>query len=386
MTAAGISLLFAAISSCGTSDTSHPAADFAINLTPGDSSLTLSDYFAADYDIIKLDGATVGYISDLIVTDSAIYVTSISQEGLLLQFDSEGQFIKTLLTKGQGPDEVLNLQRVRSDGDYLYCLCDFGKVIKRYSTKESAFDSTFTVPAEILYPDDFIKVGDNLVFFKSKCDLENDSTQYHLYVYDTAGESVKERYSEIDREASEYISVSPPANFCPDTDGGALFIKAFADGIIRIDSKGNIADYITFKTNEYTFPEEKLHGKNTFMQFIEYCMESDYMWAFNRIRTDGSTAFFGFQYKNNPYLAFLDRDSGVVATSSIVNDDIFAGSGIPVSEWGTIVCADRGRVFVSYPFSAIEQARASSGKLQRNPLVSALTADDNELIVAFHTR
>lgn len=45
-------MLLTVISSCGTSDTSHPAADFAINLTPGDSALNLSDYFADDNELI----------------------------------------------------------------------------------------------------------------------------------------------------------------------------------------------------------------------------------------------------------------------------------------------------------------------------------------------
>jgi hypothetical protein len=62
------------------------------------------------------DESLISEITDILVTDSNIYVHDSYQGGSVLIFDKEGRYLKRI-EKGQGPEEILNLKNIVFDND-----------------------------------------------------------------------------------------------------------------------------------------------------------------------------------------------------------------------------------------------------------------------------
>lgn len=346
---AGLLLLAGACSSGGKSESVDVST--SVELIPdGNATVKLSDYFRDDYSVIELKGAALSYVLSVIKLDSVIVVQANSDEGLLLAFDAEGNYIKPLIRRGQGPDEVMHLGAVKSRGSHIYALVNGGRELWQIDPMTGAVVDKMKVPDELCYPDNFNFIGSNIVFYKDLVNQAIPGTQYHVSVYDPVGKRVVAQHYPIDAELSQYIILSSNGSLEYESDTTLLYMRSFMPGIdhVGIDS---VKPYISFTENRYTFPAEKLHGNYTFMDFVNYCRECDYLWMHNNINAGRNIIMSTFDYQGNRYTNFINLGDRSSQSALTVFDDIVTGCTYDLTEdeWGHIVGTDGDCFLFHYP-------------------------------------
>lgn len=357
-------------------------SDIEINLTPMSSPLKLSDFLSSEYRVVSLSGDVIGFIYDFYECDSLYILHGRASKGLVLSFDKNGNYIKSLLTRGQGADEVLNVVSIKLVEGCLYALVNTGRELWSIDPYTGIISDKFIIPDEIRYPSDFDIIGDKIIFYKSMANLALPGEQYKLYVYDKTNETIVNKYLPIDKVSSEYISFNPSGNLTKGSDGTLLFMEAFQNGVLRIDSLGTISPFVAFKHNEFTFPDEMLHEDNTFERFINYCENSDYIWAQTTIQSLPNLLISSFIYQQEPYLNFIATDRSKSYSSAIIFDDLLTDTKTKFSDWAHIIGAHNGNLYVAYPYSLLSNCR-------ENPdceFINAMNDDSNDLIVVFNEK
>lgn len=346
---AGI-MLFAGACSSGDKNDSVSMSK-AVELIPdADTTLTLSDYFCDDYSVIELKGATLSYVHSVIKLDSIIVVKADCHDGLLLAFDAAGNYIKPLIRRGQGPDEVMHLGAVKARGGHIYALVNGGRELWQIDPMSGTVTDKMKVPDELCYPDNFNFIGDNIVFYKDLMNQANSDIQYHLAVYDPADGHIVAQHYPIDTEASQYIILSSNGSLEYESDTTLLYMRSFMPGVDRI-GLDSVKPYIRFTENKYTFPHEKLHGNYTFMDFVNYCRECDYIWMHNNINVGRNIIMSTFDYHGNRYTNFINIGDCSSQSALSVHDDIVTGGTYDLTEdeWGHVVGTHGDCFLIHYP-------------------------------------
>lgn len=356
-----------------------------VEVTPMSKPIRLSDYFRHDFDVIRLNGDVIGYIYIFFETDSLYILHGRATKGLVLTFDKNGNFIRSLLTRGQGADEVIDISSVKLIDNKLYALVNLGRELWTIDPYNGQITDKFEIPEEIRYPKDFNIVGNNIVFYKSMTNLALDNEQYKLYVYNMTDKSVVRRYLPIDKVSCEYISFSPNGNIVADKDGSLLFMEVFQNGIMRLDSLGNANSYISFVPNKYTFPDSKLHGNNTFEGFINYCKASDYIWAHVSINKLPDLILSYFIFQEETYLNIINTVTASSQSSTTIIDDLVSDTKTEVSEWGKIIGTRDNNLYVSYPYMLFENYKKGFSTAY-DDIFSTMNPDSNDLIIVFHEK
>ena len=349
------------------------------------TTVKLSEYFKDNYEVIQLKGIVVGNIRHLFYIDSLVILDGRSTEGLLLTFDKDGNYKRTLLRKGQGPREVITLETVKKHNGKVFALVNFGREIWEINPENGDLENKIKMPEEILYPEDFGFIGENIVLFKSNRNLGIEIPQYHLYTYNPLTKKVTGRYYEIDPESSEYISFSINGNIVNDSDSTALYFKSFKQSIDQITQNG-LTPYLSFKQNEYSFPEDKLHGKNTFEGFINYCKGSKYIWGHNTISAGNNIIISRFIYDDKVFTNFINKKDTTSQSTLRVIDDIVTGKTYALSDdpWGNVVCTEDHKFYFVYP-SGLFQSMQKKEALN-NDLFTSANYDTNDLIIILHEK
>lgn len=338
---------------CGSGENKGDGGNITIGveLSPDeDAVVRLSDYFQDDFSQIELKGTAIMYICSVARLDSLVVVHAVSSDGLLLAYDLDGNFIKPLLLKGQGPDEVMNLNMFRVRNGRIYALVNLGRELWQIDPADGSVRDKMNVPDELYSIDNFNFIGDDIVFYKDLASGAIDDTQYHLSMYRQSVDSVVSRHFPIDAEASQYISFSSNGSLEYESDSTLLYMRSFMTGINRIGS-GGVAPYITFAENKYTFPDARLHGSNTFMDFINYCKGSDYIWAHNNINAGRNVIISRFEYHGDRYLNFINIADRLSQSTLRVHDDIVGDCtyNLTEDEWGHVVGTDGDCFLFHYP-------------------------------------
>lgn len=349
------------------------------------TTVKLSEYFKENYEVIQLKGVVVGNIRHLFYIDSLIILDGRSTEGLLLTFDKDGNYKRALLRKGQGPGEVISLETVKKNNDKVFALVNLGREIWEINPENGDIENKIKIPEEILYPEDFGFTGENIVTFKSNRNLGIKIPQYHLYTFNPSTGKVTGRYYEIDPESSEYISFSINGSIVNNSDSTALYFKSFKQSIDQVTQNG-LTPYLSFKQNEYSFPEDRLHGKNTFEGFINYCKGSKYIWGHNTISAGNNIIISRFIYDDKVFTNFINKNDKTSQSTLRVIDNIVTGKIYELSDdsWGNVAWTEDHKFYFVYPSDLFHNMQKKEAL--NNDLFTSVNYDTNDLIIILHEK
>lgn len=118
-------------------------ADYSVEIVPSDETLVISD-IVDGYRLMEPKGVLLANIGEVLPYDSLFILSGISAEGGYVHlFDAMGNYQKTLLKKGQGPGEAVELNSLKVYGDDLYFLVNVGMKMMHYSLKDGLFVGSF---------------------------------------------------------------------------------------------------------------------------------------------------------------------------------------------------------------------------------------------------
>lgn len=385
---AAMTVTIVSLQSCTDNRKTNNASNerITVELTPDpEAEIKLSDYFLPEYETIILKGNLIGWIKSVAKTDSLIIVEGNGENGLLHTFDKDGNYIRPLLQKGQGPDEVKGLSTIKIRYNKVFALVNYGNELWSIDPYSGKVEDKLQIPDIALYPEDFAFIGNDIVFYKHNTNLALPDEQHNLYVYDPTLDSIKARYGSIDAEACEYISFSRNGSIDNLDDTTVYFMNAFQQGVDQLDING-LHRKVEFAENAFTFPDAKLHGPNTFMGFIEYCKSCDYIWGHVEIFPTGNLILSRFIHKENPYFNIIDLNANKSQSALKMHDDIVTGSTFDLSKdsWGNIAGTTDREVYFIYPAELLVNENMESAKTT-SPF-SGMSAEDNDAIIILRER
>lgn len=294
-------------------------SDMSVTIVPSEDVLQMSTLFHTHYDIIVPTGIVLTTVSKVLMLDSVMIVTGKSFDGDAHLFRNNGEYIETLIKRGQGPNEAMSVWAVKVYQNDAYFLVNAGTEIMRYSLEQKIFVDRFRLPAEIVAVADFeIVDSDTFIFYKNLTGrLENE---YRLYVYERKTNRIVNRWLPLPSKATEYISFAQK-DCLYKRDGKIFFYEVFQKGIYELTKEGP-RGHIAFKDNEYVMPDNELYGNYTFDSFIDFCMESPYVWAHRAMYEGSSFIMSNYTYKKGYYWNVIDKNRNLSKSYRKVDDDL----------------------------------------------------------------
>lgn len=161
------------VSSCGSKELSLPkeVKVLHLDLDKAEKHKDISEMFDTSYFRIipletKKECLVGGEIRNIFYRNDRIYVWEEQTKGVFM-FDQNGKYLNKIQTPGEGPNEYLNLSKVRITDDRIYLEDNYGSKILYYDldcnylgkiSEREFFKNTFN-------PNDFFVLGDRMFFF-----------------------------------------------------------------------------------------------------------------------------------------------------------------------------------------------------------------------------
>lgn len=294
-------------------------ADMSVSITPSEDVLRMSTLFQTHYDMIVPTGVVLTTVSKVLMLDSVMIVTGKSFEGDAHLFKRSGEYLETLIKRGQGPNEAMSVWAVKIYQNDIYFLVNAGTEIMRYSLERNDFVDRFRLPAEIIAVADFeIMDNDTFIFYKNQTGrLENE---YRLYVYKRKSNKIVDRCLPLPSKATEYLSFAQK-DCLYKRDGKIFFYEVFQKGIYELTKEG-LKGYIAFKDNKYVMPDKELYGNYTFDSFIDFCMRSPYIWTHRAMYEGPRFVMSNYMYKDEYYWNVIDKNKHLSQSYHEIEDDL----------------------------------------------------------------
>lgn len=294
-------------------------ADVSVEIKPSKETLTLSS-IVATFDLIAPKGILLANISKVLECDSFILIKGKSADGDIHLFDKEGNYLETILKRGEGPEEAANVKAMKIWGNDVFLLVNVGTEVMRYSLSQRRFVDRFRLPDEIFASADFEILNENKYVFYKDIANGNSENEWKLYVYDKKFKKVDYKWIPLNSKSTEYISFGQ-TDCLYHLNNKFYFYEIFQNGIYELNEE-SIKGHIAFKNNKYSFPNNCLYGSYTFDSFIQFCKESPYVWAHRDMYEGNHFMISNYIYKNNFYWNVIDKKKNISNSYLAINDDV----------------------------------------------------------------
>lgn len=371
------------------------SSNVSLEIMPSDGALKLSSFLRNDYDIIVPKGVLLANISKVLECDSFLVVKGKSADGDVHLFDKQGEYIKTILNRGGGPDEASNVWAVKIyDGD-VYLLVNAGTELMRYSLAQERYLERFRLPKEVFSAADFeIMDKDNYIFYKN-LPSGDSQPEYKLYAYNRQAEKIEHKWLPLHAKSSEYISFAQDDCLYRHA-GNVHFYEIFQKGIYRLE-KENLCGYITFQDNSYSFPDSDLFGSYTFDSFISFCEESPYIWAHRDMYEGTRFITSNFMFRNGCYWNVIDKKEKTSHSYLSVEDDLLLDTELPAKDYMYQANVQDSMRYFALPYDLLDSVvrqkkeKESIGKYTLNhprlmQIYEGMDEGSNDLIIRFYEK
>lgn len=363
---------------------------YELEIIPHSDTLSLSTLYKSNFELFRFNGLELHSINDILRYDSLWVIQGKAVEGEIHLFDSLGQYKTTLLKKGNGPDEVINVWQMKLYENALFCLVNSGTELIKYSLSNMKIEWRFTLPTEILSAKDFELFSDNIILFLKSLTRHPDEKEYKLYTYDRNLKKIIARLIELDKTSSEYISFSQKGCLYRYQDS-IRYYEVFNRGILQIDNSNlNHKGYISFLENTYMFPNDKLLGDYTFEKFINYCKSSDYIWAHCNLYEGAHYITSTFEYSDDFYLNVIDKRNKTSHSYKWISDNYLLNMVYPIEEALSRVGVSNDCHYYTLSFYDIERMlKEGNGKILSKKLQETYDSMDynsNDLVICLYEK
>lgn len=336
-------------------------SDFQIEIKPSNDTLFISD-IACSVKEINLKGCSIREIHEIVRDGNRFFASGLFSDrndngdvmSLIAVFDSSGTFEKSLIKKGRGPEEMLNVVSIKINtfNNCLEALGDYGQSIHRISLDNlEAIDGFSIAHSDIIVAENFSPVGGGkYVFYKNVS--YSDQEEYKLYLYDERSESAYSNGIPLDKRVSELVSVVQSNNLFR-LKGKNLFYECFLNTLFEIDSC-SIRPFLSFAENEYLLPEsflrENYHNLN---DFISKCKSSGKIWSHQNYFPLGDLLLSTFRFSGDKYANIIDVTNKKSQSFKYICEDLSHNFIEDMNDnWFSFAGYDEGSLFVVVdPFS-----------------------------------
>ncbi len=322
-----ISLLF--VFSCtnrSVEDYNFASADIKTEIIPQSNELVLSDYFS-NSEIIMFTGCVISGIqqvlpyNDSFIIGGKIKISNTETSDLVAIFDRNGEYLRTLVRRGNGPNEMLNIRSMRIYEGILEVLGNYGGVLNKYDINSGEIVESINLQnTEIVYAADFCKIeSGKYLFYKNLS--HSDSDEYKLYVFSTS-QGIIDRYLPLDKKLAEITSFAQKNNLSQwGTD--IYMFEVFAKGLYKYSSN-DLNPYIGFNINNYTITDDIYNSKHKdLISLVESCKESGYIWAHMDAFVDSNKYIISdFMHGTHKYLNVIDLNTYNSKSYNKIKDDL----------------------------------------------------------------
>lgn len=370
-------------------------APHEVEIIPEDETLVLSD-LVDGYELIEPKGIILSSLLQIEAYDSLwiVQATSIDKDVLHL-LDAEGNFIKTLLKNGQGPNETTGLLTWKVVDDILYMLVWEDRLL-RYSLKEGKYLESIPLPAMGISFTDFAVLGHGkYAFYHSRPNPEGGD--YKIYVYDSNKGEMEQAWIPLYAKADDYFSIGQ-TNVLYQREGKCYFYETFQRGIYEV-GEDDLKGYISFKDNEYTMPDGELFSDYpSVMEFIDHCEQSSYIWVHRDIHESRRFILSEFMYRDGIFhWNVIDKDRWTSRSYTRIKDDILLDVEKPLLEYMYQKGVQEDVRYFRLPYDLLQKVmeqKEANGELdayaRKHPdvmeLYKTMNEDSNDLIVVFHEK
>jgi hypothetical protein len=307
-------LLFLGCNSKSNQQPDDPLRISEINVFENEIESVKSSQIMSDVDYITLvsdSNSIIGKIDKLVVTKDYIFVMDIEQSKKIFQFDSSGNFIRTIGNSGRGPGEYQRLV------DFSFCSVSHQIIVLDVSRKLIVYNQHGELINEMK-----IDQGDPL---SSRVLIFNDD----IYLYTGRGENYSSRYSLIKlnsegKEAFGFLEFENAPNYSVQFNS-PLYIKDESlmlfdlfDGILfEKDQEQKVIPKYVFDLNKKKFPTA------IFCDFEKYIENVQHYSFVDRYFIEGDSYIYylivdKMEYKHG---LFSKKTEKAVLLKSIINDN-----------------------------------------------------------------
>ena len=345
-----IYLIFLIYAFCvGCDNTTYKAqieeAQHNIEIYPQRDTLCLSK-ISTQTDILNLNGNMLGEVYDVLCLDDIYIVYSNAYNKMIHIYDKLGNFQKSIVSKGRANNEILNIDDIcfNKYNMTIDILCDFGQYIKSYSFAGDLIKSIKLPEDTILAAAGLIATSEDTYLLYKNWGYLN-IPEYKLYEYNVNTGKVKNSYIEFDRTIEEKISFSQNNNIYTSGDY-TFFYEVFQNGIYKIKDN-QLEKYIAFDYGKYEVPQNFFKKAVNEMDFIESCMNSNYIWGHINCIAWKNKILSLYTYHNEVYLNVADLSDNTSISYTHIYDDVFTNKVIPISEF-EFISSDDSILYCNY--------------------------------------
>ena len=334
-------------------------------IKPEEGTLALSE-LAHHYRIIQLTGKDLSSIDFVYQQDSLIIVQGGADNSSIHLFNQKGDYIKSLIPKGRGPREAVNITKCRPWGNCLEVLADYGCQLLTYSLAADSVVSKTPLPQAIYSAADFIRLDDNrIVYYKEHGHAPEK--EYKIYIYNEKEGRIENKFLPLDPRAAEYISFSQ-MNHLYTQENKTFFYEVFAPGIYEI-TPDSISLFLRFNKEEYAFPPKLLgKGYKDLEEFIRTCQSNNYIWGHINLAESNKQILSTYNYKNQVYLNVIYKDGLTSHSYTQIHDDLITDETFAIYDGLNYINSSQGIQYFTlepYLLKEILQKKKEKGSYDR---------------------
>ncbi|WP_300730405.1 6-bladed beta-propeller [uncultured Rikenella sp.] len=380
--------------------TDAPMARISTKIAPEQAEQNLSDWFDRA-EMIELKGIQLANIQQVIIQDTMLIVRAQAANGWIHVFGRSGQYLGSLLPKGKGPREAINVAQVSIVPDKSHTvavLANFGRHIMLCSLDSMQAVRKITLPENVSGAVQMAVIeGDRYMLYKDY--FFTDGPEFKLNLYDAATETVVGQYLPLDKDIARFLAFSQRNNLYRTRQGDIRFYETFGPGIFEYDPhRDSVSLYIRFDKGEYEFPQTLLEdGYADLDAFLDVCLDQQrYIWAHVNCYEIENLVLSLYTYKQANYLNIIDKRTGVSVSMPSVRDDLVTDASITPYRALPIGADDRHCILVAEPWELIQtmndkqQAGALKAYKTRFPefsrFIGGLNPDANPVLIILSER
>lgn len=361
-------------------NTDFADADIMVELLPEDSEFVFSDNYSFA-DTLALSGCDISSIRSLIPYDGGLIIVGkilfpeCNYTDYVALFDNDGRYVRSLVKRGNGPKEMLNIVSVKLNGEILEVLGNYGCVLNNYDIKSGEVIETIDIQGtEIFCAADFCKMDDGSYVFYKNLSYSEDP-EYKLYLWNKES-GVTRTYLPLDKQLAELVSFDQKVNLWKHGKD-VFFYDVFAKGLYKVE-KDKLVPYIGFVENSYSMSDDVYNSNyNDLMDFVENCRNSGYVWGNMNMFVSSNHALSEYNVGKHKYLNIIDLNKQKSVSFVKIYDDLCFDTLCNVSSnvYSVLYLTDDKLYIVVDPFLLKEMSRNDKTKVldeNMNPIVLVL--------------
>lgn len=366
-----------------TEQTSPTYTDIQVDVDQVSEEYDFSPFLEDGMKVFKLetnDSCLVSKVGQFAYVDNVLYIAEELEQTVYL-FDSNGNFLKRIGKKGQGPGEYGRLGKFQVKGDQIYILDKMdGARICVYDIPSGK--GTYLYPNGDYQFEDFHIVGNDMYLV---CNNRKSEQGYYNLIKVNMNSGQTACFLPFDKTLSEHRSHWGLHNYVSQYGDELLMICSNNDTIYQIDSNNPCPRYAV-RFSKRTLPKESRTKEGT--DIMIEAMEKGYIDGISKINNFGR--FFIAEYGDNSIKSLIyNKDNGIIAAIAEV---------LTLNKWGNlylweyVLTGNKDFVVVEQAdmFKACWEQRYSKGKFASEKdrekiydIYKRTKEDDNPIVYIF---